>query len=408
MEHSTLYDRAAGLTQGSLPIWQNRVVIDVDNFAHNVREIKRHTGDDVELIAVVKDDCYGHGADVLSNVALEEGADVLAVVNIEEAIALRTSGVTAPVLILGVTGPSQLDEIPRRGLMTIVCQVDIARLLNEAAKRVGTSVPVFIKIDTGMGRLGLKVDEIDDFASAIRGLESLSIEGLITHLPNADETDKSFAYEQLAAFKGIIERLRGTGLELPRNHIANSAAIVDIPETRLEMVRAGLILYGPHSSPGVSSVLDLRPVMSFKTPIVYLKRMKRGEKVSYKREYTVPADDSLIATTPVGYRHGYFRAFSNRAEGLYRGRRVPVAGVICMDMTTFDLGPDAEAELGDEITLLGRDGDEVITVEELAELARTITYEIMTGLGMRSRRYFVRGGEIFGEEPAPGHRLIGE
>jgi alanine racemase len=408
MAFSTTYEKAAGLRQGALPIRQNRVIIDVDAFAHNVREIRRYVGSDVELIAVVKDDCYGHGADVLSPIALENGADVLAVVNIDEAIALRTSGITAPVLILGITSPSQLDEIPRRGLMTVLCQLDIAQRLDEAAGRVGVKVPVFIKIDTGMGRLGLRVDEVDDFISAVRERKYLSIEGLITHLPDADEADKDFAYGQLAVFNKIIERLRRTGLELPRNHIANSAAITDIHEARHQMVRAGIILYGPHPSPDVKKALDLRRVMSFKTPIIYLKKMMEGETVSYKREYTVPANGSLVATTPVGYRHGYLRAFSNRAEGLYRGKRVPIAGVVCMDMTMFDLGPDAEAEPGDEITLLGRDGDDEITAEELAERAGTITYEVMTGLGMRSRRYYVRGGEVFGEDPAPGHRLIGE
>lgn len=408
MAFSAPYEKAAGLRQGTLPIWQNRVIIDVDAFAHNVREICRHVGPDVELIAVVKDDCYGHGADILSPVALENGADVLAVVNIDEAIALRSSGITAPVLILGITGPAQLDEVPRRGLMTVLCQLDIARRLDEAARKVGAKVPVFVKIDTGMGRLGLRVDEVDDFVSAVRDLEGLSVEGLITHLPDADEADKSFAYGQLDVFNEIIVRLRGTGLELPRNHIANSAAITEMPDAKYQMVRAGIILYGPHPSAYVKESPDLRRVMSFKTPIIYLKRMMRGETVSYKREYTVPVDRSVIATTPVGYRHGYLRALGNRAEGLYRGKRVPVAGVVCMDMTMFDLGPGADAELGDEITLLGRDGDDEIIIDELAERAGTITYELMTGLGMRSRRYYISGGEVFGEEPPPGHRLIGE
>jgi alanine racemase len=402
------HNRSAGLNQGVLPVWQNRVIIDVDAFAHNVREIKMHVGKDVELIAVVKDDCYGHGADVLSRVALDEGADVLAVVNIDEAIALRTSGITAPVLILGITGPSQLDEIPRRGLMTILCQIEIARRLDEAARKVGTVVSVFIKIDTGMGRLGLRIEEVNGFISAVRGLEGLFIEGLITHLPNADEADTSFASEQLAVFKHIIGEVRKTGLELPRNHIANSAAIMNMPEGQLQMVRAGIILYGPHPSPHIPRALDLQPVMSFKTPIIYLKRMKLGETVSYKREYAVLSDGSLIATTPVGYRHGYLRSLSNKADGLYRGRRVPMAGVVCMDMTMFDLGTGVEAEIGDEITLLGLDGNEEITIAELAEKANTISYEIMTGLGMRSRRYYIREGDIFGEEQVPGHRLIGE
>ncbi len=380
-------------------LWQNRVYVDVDAFARNVRAVRRRVGRHRELLAVVKDDAYGHGAVELSRVAVAEGVDVLGVVNVEEARALRIAGITSPLLVLGITAPAGAAEIPRWGLWTVVCQLEFAEALERGAHDARQRVPVFVKVDTGMGRLGLAPRDVPRFCERVRNLRYLSLQGLITHLPNADAADKDFAREQIGVFTALVDECRDRGLPLARNHLANSAAILDLPESYLGMVRAGIILYGVYPSSHVRHELSLERVMAYRTPVIYAKELAAGASVSYGRAYSLE-EASTIATTPLGYRHGYHRLLSNRAEGLWRGRRVPVAGAVCMDMSMFDLGRGARPLLGEEITILGPDGDEEITAEELAAHAETIPYEIITSLGMRSRRYYLRAGRLYAEAAA--------
>jgi len=387
-------------------MWQNRVYVDVDTFARNVRAIRSAIGRHRELLAVVKDDAYGHGAAELSRVAVAEGADVLGVVNVDEARALRVAGITSPILVLGITAPAGAAEIPRWGLATVVCQLEFVDALEQGARAVRQRVPVFVKVDTGMGRLGIAPHDCARFCDRLREFPYLSVQGLITHLPNADGEDKTFAREQIANFSRLIADLRGRGHALPRNHIANSAAILDLPDAFFSMVRAGIILYGLYPSPSVRRLAGLERVMSYRTPIIFAKEAGPGETISYRRTYEVK-ETTTVATTPLGYRHGYHRLFSNRAQGLWRGRRVPVAGLVCMDMTMFDLGPGARPRLGEEITILGRDGNDEITAEELAAHGETVAYEVITSLGMRSRRYFVKGGRLI-PEPRDRQALSGQ
>jgi len=385
-------------------LWQNRVYIDVDAFARNVRAIRARVGRHRELLAVVKDDAYGHGAAELSRVAIAEGVDLLGVVNVDEARALRVAGITSPLLVLGITAPAGAAEIPRWGLSTIVCQLEFAEALEAGARAIRQRVPIFVKVDTGMGRLGLAPRDVPRFCDRVRDFPHLSVQGLLTHLPDAD--DKEFSGSQVTAFTELIAEVRRRGHALPRNHLANSAAILDLPEAYFNLVRAGIILYGLYPSEKIRRTLSLAPVMSYRTPVIFAKEARPGDTISYKREYEV-AETTAIATTPLGYRHGYPRVLSNRAEGIWRGRRVPVAGVVCMDMTMFDLGPGARPCLGEEITVLGRDGEEEITADELAGRAETISYEIITALGMRSRRYYLRGGRLTAER-RERHALSGQ
>jgi alanine racemase len=389
---------------GDRDFWQNRVYVDVDAFAANVRAIRAHVGRHRELLAVVKDDAYGHGAAELSRVAVAEGVDVLGVVNVDEARALRVAGITSPILVLGVTAPAGAPEMARWGLATIVCQLEFAEALEDGARAVRQRVPVFVKVDTGMGRLGLAPRDVPRFCDRLRELPHLSLQGLLTHLPDAD--DRDFSRGQAAAFRELIDEVRRRGYAVPRNHLANSSAILDMPEGHFNMVRAGIILYGLYPSAEVQRVVSLEPVMSYRTPVIFAKESRPGETISYKRAYEVK-EKSTVATTPLGYRHGYHRLLSNRGEGLWRGRRVPVAGVVCMDMTMFDLGPGARPRLGEEITVLGRDGAEEITADELASRAETISYEMITSLGMRSRRYYLRGGRLY-PEPRDRRALSGQ
>lgn len=387
-------------------LWHNRVYVDVDSFAKNVRAIRSHVGKHRELLCVVKDDAYGHGAAELSKVAVAEGADVLGVVNVDEARALRVAGITLPILVLGITAPGGAAEIPRWGLSTICCHLEFAQALNAGAREARQRVPVFVKVDTGMGRIGLPPRDVVAFCERLRDLPYLSIQGLLSHFPNADGKDKTFARDQIAVFTQLILELRARGFALPRNNIANSAAILDLPEGLFNLVRAGIILYGIYPSAEVGRALALERVMSYRVPIIYAKEVAGGTTVSYRRAYTAPAD-TTIATTPLGYRHGYARAFSNAGFGLWRGKRVPVAGVVCMDMTMFDLGSGAHPRLGEEITILGRDGDDEITAEELASWAGTIPYEVITSLGMRSRRYYLKDGGLY-PEPRERRALSGQ
>jgi alanine racemase len=385
-------------------LWQNRAYVDVDAFARNVRAIRAHVGRHRELLAVVKDDAYGHGAAELSRVAVAEGVDVLGVVNVDEARALRVAGITSPLLVLGITAPAGAAEIPRWGLSTIVCQLPFAEALEAGARAIRQRVPIYVKVDTGMGRLGLAPRDVPRFCDRLRDFPHLSVQGLLTHLPDAD--DKEFSGSQVAAFTELIAEVRRRGHRLPRNHVANSAAILDLPETYFNLVRAGIILYGLYPSEKIRRTIPLAPVMSYRTPIIFVKEAQPGDTISYKREYEVQ-EKTTVAATPLGYRHGYPRLLSGRAEGLWRGRPVPVAGVVCMDMTMFDLGPEARPRLGEEITVLGRDGEAEITADELAARAETISYEIITALGMRSRRYYLRGGRLSAER-RERHALSGQ
>jgi alanine racemase len=385
-------------------LWQNRVYVDVDAFARNVRAIRAHVGRHRELLAVVKDDGYGHGAAELGRVAVAEGVDVLGVVNVDEARALRVAGITSPILVLGVTAPAGAAEIPRWGLATIVCQLEFAEALEAGARAARQRVPVFAKVDTGMGRLGVAGRDLPRFCDRLREFPHLSLQGLITHLPDAD--DKGFSRRQVAAFRELIDEVRSRGYAIPRNHLANSSAILGLPEGHFNMVRAGIILYGIYPSEEVRRAVRLEPVMAYRTPVIFAKESRPGETISYKRLYDIK-EKSTVVTTPLGYRHGYHRLLSNRAEGIWRGRRVPVAGAVCMDMTMFDLGPGARPRLGEEITVLGRDGDEEITADELAARAETISYEVITSLGMRSRRYYLKGGRLY-PEPRERRALSGQ
>jgi alanine racemase len=389
---------------GDRDLWQNRVYVDVDAFARNVRAIRGYVGRHRELLAVVKDDAYGHGAAELTRVAVAEGVDVLGVVNVDEARALRVAGITSPVLVLGATAPAGAAEVPRWGLATIVCHLEFAEALEAGAREARQRVPVFVKVDTGMGRLGIAPRDVARFCDRLRDLPHLSLQGLLTHLPDAD--DKGFSREQVAVFKKLINEVRERGYAIPRNHIANSAAILDLPEGYFNMVRAGIILYGIYPSDVVKRSIALEPVMRCRTPIIFSKEMWPGDTISYQRTYEVK-DRSTVVTTPMGYRHGYPRLLSNRAEGVWRGRRVPVAGLVCMDMTMFDLGPGARPRLGEEITVLGRDGEEEITADELASHAETVSYEMITSLGMRSRRYYLKGGLLY-REPRERRALSGQ
>ena len=374
---------------------QSRVCAEISLSAveHNFRSMRANLKEGVRMIAVVKTDAYGHGAEKIAHL-VEDYPYIwgFAVATVEEGVRLRRSGIRKPVLILGFTFPEDYDTIVTLGLRPAVFKRSMAEQLNEAAKRAGIAAPVHIAVDTGMGRIGFRPDEESaDTVSEIAALKNLRIEGLFTHFARADEADKENALLQFSRYMRFCDLLRERGVEPEIRHVSNSACIMELPQFQLDAVRAGITIYGIYPSDEVDrSKLDLRPVMELKSHISFIKEVPEGFPVSYGGTF-VTSGPSRIATVPVGYGDGYPRLLSNRAEVLIRGRRAPVIGRVCMDQFMVDV-TGIEAEEFDEVTLLGRDGGEEITVDELGRLGGRFPYEFVCDITARVPRVYVRDG----------------
>jgi alanine racemase len=331
-------------------------------------------------MAVVKADAYGHGLVDASKAALLGGVDVLGVGDLEEALRLRDAKIHTPILILGgISKEEELEEVIRHNITPTIFNFEIAKSLSEISARKGISTKIHIKIDTGMGRLGFHYTEAVQEIKKIAQLPALKLEGLFSHLATADEVDKSYATEQFEKFQFVIEELQRIGIRFPLTHIANSAAILDLPEMHLELVRPGITLYGLFPSDRLRERIALKPAMEFKTVIIHLKKLPKGSGVSYGRTYTTRKEEK-IAVLKVGYANGYSRALSNKGEVLIRGKRAPVIGRVCMDLCMVDVTHIPGVQVGDEVVLFGRQNDSVIEVDEIAQKANTINYEIITTL----------------------------
>ncbi|MFP5528565.1 alanine racemase [Peptococcus simiae] len=371
------------------PLW---VEVDLDAIAHNIAEVRRLVGDDVLVTAVVKANAYGHGAVHTAPVFLANGADRLAVATIEEAIEIRKAGVTAPILILGATERSRARALVKWQLDQTIFTRASAEALSEAAQDLGSPARIHIAVDTGMGRIGfLPTEESLDEIEEILQLPGLQFEGLFSHFSTADEADKTYSREQIRRYKFIQEGLAARGLVPHVAHMANSAAITDLPEIHMDMVRAGIILYGLYPSHEVDEAkLDLQPTMSLKCRITNLKTLQDGEYIGYGRKYQTKGP-RRIATCPMGYADGYTRLLSNKAEVLIHGHRAPVVGNICMDQCMIDVTDIPEnLAIGDEVVLIGQQGEETISPEELANILGTISYEIFCMLSRRIPRTYFR------------------
>ncbi len=358
---------------------------------NNVQNLKAHVGPGVKLAAVVKADAYGHGAVRIARTALENGADFLTVARLSEAVGLRKAGITAPILMFGHTPPSQAVVMAEHDLTPAVNSLEEAQRLSEAAASLRKRITVHVKIDSGMGRVGLQGDSVDDIVSdvlRIHELPGLNLEGIYTHFANADSFDKTHAREQFAFFKKVLDRLEERGLRIPIRHAANSAATLEMAETHLDMVRPGIILYGLAPSPEVDmSIVPLKPVMTLKGKIIHLKDVPGDFKISYGSTY-VTERPTKIATVSVGYADGYSRLLSSKGVMLVRGEKAPVVGRVCMDLTMIDVGHIGDVEVGDEVILFGEQGDAALSVDELAELTGTINYEIVSTITSRVPRIY--------------------
>lgn len=368
--------------------------IDLSAIAHNVQAIKKHIGPQVGLMAVVKDNAYGHGAVPVARTALAAGADWLAVSRVEEGVILRQADIPARILVLGYCMPGQAATVVRYGLTPTVTTMETAEALaDQAAGRLGRPLPVQLKVDTGMGRFGLLPEETVDFALAVQNLLSLQVEGLFSHLAAADEPDSTFSRQQLRVYQEVVAAVEAAGVQLPLKHLANSAAALTLPDTHYDLVRFGIGMYGLPSSFESNQPVTLYPAMTLKTRIARLRILPPGTSVGYGRTYIVPAP-TPIALAPVGYGDGYPRLCSNRGAMLIRGKRVPIAGRVSMDQTSLDVSGIGQVSQGDDVVVFGRQGEAEITIDEVAGWAETITNEIITRLASRVARVYLCDGVV--------------
>jgi alanine racemase len=381
------------------PAW---VEIDLDCLKENISLLKGMIGPRTKICLVVKADAYGHGSVEVSRAALEAGVDMLGVATLHEAIELRRAKVSTPTLVLSPSLPSEIEEIITYGLRPSVSSLNFARRLSQVSQKRSKMTPFHVEIDTGMGRTGLDYDSAYATLKELASLPSVVMEGIYTHFPDAENEDVGFAKGQLEKFGSLLSRLKDDGIAFELVHAANSAGILNIPQSFFNMVRPGLMIYGLRPAGERASACKVMPVMSFKSCIVQLRRVSSGSFISYGRTYRV-SRDSLIGVVPVGYGHGYSWSLSNAGQMLVSGKRVPVVGRVTMDLTMLDVSDVPGVKEGDEVVLFGRQGAEEITADEVARNAGTVSYEILCSIGKRVVRTFIRN-----KRPAKVITLVGE
>lgn len=352
----------------------------------NLRAIRTKIAGGAKFCAVVKANAYGHGAIPVAREAVRAGADYLAVAVLEEAIALRRAGFATPILLLGPTAAEEAEDVVRYDVTQAVTTEQAAKVLSAAALRQHKTVKVHLAVDTGMGRIGVAPEAAGNAAAFIAGLPAVELEGLFSHFALADARDKSYAKEQFRRFQRAMAAVEGRGITIPLRHIANSAAILDMPETHLDMVRAGIVLYGLWPSEEVRRSIDLSPLMTVKAKITCVKDFPQGETISYGRIFTAPRD-MRVATLPLGYADGYTRLYTGKAAVEIEGRRAPVVGRICMDQCMIDVTDMPDAAVGDTVTIFG---SPTLPADEAAAWLGTIHYEVVSMIAPRIPRVYVK------------------
>jgi alanine racemase len=362
--------------------------IDLSAIGFNLDSIRKKVGETTKILAVVKANAYGHGDVPVSRFIEKRRADYFGVAIVEEGIALREAGIAKPVLVFTPPLKKQLDPYFVYGLEPTISSVQDAEMLDRAGRRFRKTVEAHLKIDTGMNRLGMKERDLESFLASIAGMRKIEIKGAFTHFATAEDRDKSFTLRQFELFQDSLALLRRNGVDPGLVHCANSAAILDLPQTSCSMVRPGLSMYGLYPSRQSSRSVPLRPAMSLTTSVAYVKSIDTGESVSYGRRF-VASKRTKIATLPIGYADGYSRLLTGKASVLIGGRKFPVVGTICMDMMMVDVG-DSDVVVGDEAVLIGRQNGQEITCWDLAERIGTIPYEIFCGISARVPRQYTK------------------
>ena len=378
--------------------------IDLDAIDRNYTAIRASVAETSRIMAVVKADAYGHGAGMVARTLQAAGADWFGVSNLEEAIQLRGEGITRPILILSYTPPEEAARLSAYHITQTVISREYARQLDAAAADIGVTLPVHLKLDTGMSRVGFFYHDaaadagvIEELAEVCR-LPHLQAEGIFTHFASADEQeDEGFTQHQFDLFTGAVNRLQARGITFALRHCCNSAATLRFPHMHLDMVRPGIILYGLTPASWMDTLLPLTPAMSLKTVTSLVKCIPDGSHVSYGRTFTTDRP-TWVATVPIGYADGYPRSLSNVAHMLVAGRRVPLVGRVCMDQCLLDVTGVPNVQEGMTVTVFGRDGNENLPVEELASLSDSINYESVCLIGKRVPRIFYRNGQMIGKQ----------
>ena len=373
--------------QGHRPTY---VEINLAALQHNFRQARRQAGDGCELLAVVKADAYGHGADRVAPALQQAGADLFGVAMVEEGVELRRAGVSRPILVLGGVYPGQEAELLAHELVPVIFDLDTARRLSALALADDRRLSYHLKLDSGMGRLGFRPEELSVTLASLTELPGLVMDGLISHLAVADDPNHPFTVEQAGLFRAALDQVRAAGFAPRHIHLSNSAALFSQQFPECNLVRPGIVLYGGLPAADFAERLDLQPVMSFRTAVAQLKEIPAGTGVSYGHRF-IAGRPTRLAAVPVGYADGYSRQLSNVGEVLVRGHRARVAGTVCMDWILIDVTDIPHVAVGDEVTLLGRDNGQTITAEEWAQRIDTINYEVFCQISKRVPRIYLGG-----------------
>lgn len=373
------------------PVWAE---INLDNLAHNIREVRKHTNENALVTAVVKANGYGHGSVDISRTFLDNGADRLAVAILTEAIELRNGDITEPILVLGYTPPTQYGKLLEYDIIQAIYNYEEAKMLSNKALELGQKATIHIKLDSGMGRIGfLPTEESIEDIIKISKLPNIYIEGIFTHFAKADEIDKSHTKGQFEKYMYIVNALEERGLNIPIKHVSNSASIIDLPEFNLNMVRAGVMIYGFYPSDEVKKNIELKPAMTLKAKISHLKVVPKGTGISYGQIF-VTDKESKIATIPIGYADGFTRMLTGKAEVAINGKRAKIVGKICMDQCMIDVSHIEDVKLGDEVVLFGYGKEEYPHADEVASKIGTINYEVVCMISRRVPRVYMSSGNI--------------
>ncbi len=366
-----------------------RAEISLSALRNNLNCIRNYLSSEVKIMAVVKADAYGHGAIPCSQVLVDAGADILGVSIVSEGIELRNNGFQVPIHILMGVFPDEVDDLIQFNLTTSIWSSNMAKKISERATHFGKNVGVHIKVDSGMGRLGVLPENLLPLIQNIKKLPNLTINSIFTHFSSADEECSEYSLNQIKKFNSSLELLNNSGISLPTIHCANSAALIKYSQSHQDQVRPGLLLYGIKPILKCPNSFDaIKPVMELKTQIIQIKSFDKGTPLSYSRTH-ITQKPSRIATIPVGYGDGLFRSLSNNMEVIISGKKVPQVGNICMDMCLIDITDLPNANEGDPVVIFGRQGEEFISVEELANKVGTIPYEILCAVGKRIPRVYI-------------------
>ena len=370
--------------------------VDLDAIAYNFQMMKANIKKDVHMIAVIKTDGYGHGAVQIAR--LLENTDYIwgyATATLEEAVILRKHGIQKPILVLGCIFPDQWEEMIQNEVRMTTYTTDMAKGVSDLAVRLGKDAYIHIKLDTGMSRLGFQINENSvDAIEEISKMPGLKLEGLFTHFSKADETDKEYTDKQIEKYCYMQEELKKRGVTFEFYHCSNSAGIIDVPKANMDLVRAGISIYGLYPSEEVrKSNVPLKPAMELISHVTYVKTVPAGTPVSYGATY-VTDKETRLATIPVGYGDGYPRSLSNKGYVLIHGKKAPICGRICMDQFMVDITDIPDVKFGDKVTLIGKNGEEILPVETLSDLSGRFNYEFVCDLGKRIPREYIQNGEV--------------